>query len=58
MFQEQNPSTFQRACHKELCTEIQGGLMSCSDCGKKILHQTLSTVVLNGGETLSCQVTE
>ncbi len=36
MFQEQNLSTFQRAHHKEICTEIQGGLMSCSDCGKII----------------------
>ncbi len=36
IFQEQDPSTFRRACHKELCTEIQGGLMSCSDCGKII----------------------
>jgi hypothetical protein len=36
IFQEQDPSTFWRARHKELCTEIQGGLMSCSDCGKII----------------------
>jgi hypothetical protein len=36
IFQEQDPSTFRRARHKELCTEIQGGLMSCSDCGKII----------------------
>ncbi len=36
MFQKQDLATFQRACHKELCTEIQGGLMSCSDCEKVI----------------------
>ncbi len=36
IFHEQDPSTFRRAHHKELCTEIQGGLMSCSDCGKII----------------------
>ncbi len=36
MFQEQDPSTFRRARHKELCIEIQGGLRSCSDCGKII----------------------
>jgi hypothetical protein len=36
IFQEQDPCTFRRARHKELCTEIQGGLMSCSDCGKTI----------------------
>ncbi len=29
IFQEQDPCTFQRAHHKELCYEIQGGLMSC-----------------------------
>ncbi len=34
MFQEQDPSTFRGARHKELCTKIQGGLMSWSDCGK------------------------
>ena len=34
IFQEQGPSTFQRARNKELCTEIQGRLLSCSDCGK------------------------
>ena len=32
IFQEQDPSTFWCAHHKELCTEIQGQLMSCSDC--------------------------
>ncbi len=36
IFQEQDPCSFQRAGHKELCTEIRGGLMSCSDCGKNI----------------------
>ena len=36
IFQEQDPCTFGRACHKEICTEIQEGLMSCSDCGKII----------------------
>jgi hypothetical protein len=36
IFQEQDPCALRRACHKESCTEIQGGLMSCSDCGKMI----------------------
>jgi hypothetical protein len=44
MFQEQDPSTFRRARHKELCTEIQGGLMSCSDCGKII---STSDIIIN-----------
>jgi hypothetical protein len=54
IFQEQDPCTFGCACHKELCTEIQGGLMSCSDCGKMIstsdiinscLQQWIDTVI-------------
>ncbi len=36
LFQEQDPCFFQRARHKELCTEIQGRLMSCSDGGEII----------------------
>jgi hypothetical protein len=56
IFQEQDPCTFRCACHKELCTEIQGGLMSCSDCGKIIstseiinscLQQWRDTVIPN-----------
>ncbi len=35
-FQEWDPCTFRHARHKELCTKIQGGLMSCSDYGKII----------------------
>jgi hypothetical protein len=36
LFQEQDPYIFRRARHKELCADIQGGLMSCSDCGEII----------------------
>ncbi len=36
LFQVQDPYIFQRARHKELCEDIQGGLMSCSDCGEII----------------------
>ncbi len=36
MFQEQDPSTFRRACNKELCTEIQGRCASCANCGEII----------------------
>jgi hypothetical protein len=35
-FQEQNASTFCRARYKELCSEIQGKVMSCSTCQKTI----------------------
>jgi hypothetical protein len=36
LFQEHDPFIFWRARHKELCADIQGGLMSCSDCGENI----------------------
>ncbi len=36
LFQEQDPYIFRHARHKELCADIQGGLMSCSDCGEII----------------------
>jgi hypothetical protein len=36
LFQEQAPCIFRRARFKKLCTEIQGRLMSCSDCGEII----------------------
>jgi hypothetical protein len=36
LFQVQGPYIFRCARHKELCAEIQGGLMSCSDCGEII----------------------
>ena len=36
LFQEQNASTFHCLRHKELCTEIQGKVMSCSNCQKTI----------------------
>jgi len=36
LFQERDPYIFWHAHHKELCADIQGGLMSCSDCGEII----------------------
>ncbi len=36
LFQDQDTCIFQCARHKELCTKIQGGLMSCSACGEII----------------------
>ena len=36
LFQEQDPYIFRRARHKEFCADIQGGLISCSDCGEII----------------------
>jgi hypothetical protein len=36
LFQERDPCIFWRARHKELCADVQGGLMSCSDCGEII----------------------
>ncbi len=36
LFQERDPYIFQYARHKELCADIQGGLMACSDCGEII----------------------
>jgi hypothetical protein len=36
LFQEQNASTFHCARHKQLCSEIQGKVMSCSDRQKTI----------------------
>jgi hypothetical protein len=36
IFQEQDPYIFWRAHHKNLCADIQGGLMSCTDCGEII----------------------
>ncbi len=47
LFQEQNASTFCHARHKELCSKIQGKVMSCSDCQKQFLHLTLSTNLSN-----------
>jgi hypothetical protein len=47
---------FRRTRHKELCTEIQGRLMSCSDCGEIIslsdiintcLQKWRDTIILN-----------
>ncbi len=32
LFEERDPYIFRRARHKELCVDIDGGLMSCSDC--------------------------
>ena len=31
LFQQRDPYIFWRAHHPELCADIQGGLMSCSD---------------------------
>jgi hypothetical protein len=36
LFQEQNTSTSHHARHKELCSEVQGKVMSCSTCQKTI----------------------
>jgi hypothetical protein len=36
LFQDQDSCFFGHAHHKEICTEIQGRLMSCSDCGEFI----------------------
>jgi hypothetical protein len=36
LFQEHDPYIFWHARHKELCADIQGGLLSCSDCGEII----------------------
>jgi hypothetical protein len=55
IFQEQDPYIFQYARHKELCADIQGGLMSCSDCGEIISASILSTIFFKSGKILSFQ---
>jgi hypothetical protein len=46
IFQEQHLCTFRREHHKEICTEIQGGIMSCSDCGKIISTSDIINIYL------------
>jgi hypothetical protein len=36
LYQEQDVSTFCCARHKELCSEIEGRVMSCSECQQKM----------------------
>jgi hypothetical protein len=55
LFQEQDPCILLCVSHKDLCTDIQGGLMSCSDCGKSFLHLILSTTIFKSGKIISFQ---
>ena len=52
LFQEQDPYIFWRAHHKELCADIQGGLMSCSDCGEIISTSDIINHCLQEGNTI------